>query len=204
MDFSTIFNGESLTLEQFNERTASMKLADLSTGDYVAKGKAEDYKGKVKALEAQIAERDNTIAALEQAKGNAEAIQAELDKYRQAEAERTRKEQEAQADAILTRVAEEAIADKKFVNDYTRDHFVQAIKTALNDPANRGKGSAELFAEMTKDATGIFVNPQQELLKIAPVGGKNQHYTHEQIRAMTPDEINANFDAIKASLKGES
>lgn len=57
---------------------------------------------------------------------------------------------------------------------------------------------------MTKDATGIFVNPQQEPLKIAPVGGKNQHYTHEQIRAMTPDEINANFDAIKASLKGES
>lgn len=39
MDFTEIFKGESLTLEQFTERTAEMKLADLSTGDYVAKGK---------------------------------------------------------------------------------------------------------------------------------------------------------------------
>lgn len=201
MDFAEIFGDKSLTLEQFTERTASMKLADLSTGEYVAKGK---YDSDLKKARDELKTAKETIATLEANKGDTEALQAELDKYKQAEAERSRKEQEAQADAILTRVAEEAVADKKFVNDYTRDHFVQAIKTALNDPANRGKGAAELFAEMTKDATGIFVNPQQEPLKIAPVGGKNQHYTHEQIRAMTPDEINANFDAIKASLKGES
>lgn len=204
MDFSTIFNGESLTLEQFNERTASMKLADLSTGDYVAKGKADKDRDKIKALEAQLAERDSTIKALEQAKGDAEAMQAELDKYKAAEAERAAAEEAAKTDAILTKAAESALEGKDFVNDFTRQHFVTALKTALSDPANRGKGAAELFAEMTKDATGIFVNPQQEPLKIAPVGGKNQHYTHEQIRAMTPDEINANFDAIKASLKGES
>ena len=42
MDFTSIFNGEALTLEQFTEKTKAMKLADLSGGEYVAKGKYEE------------------------------------------------------------------------------------------------------------------------------------------------------------------
>ena len=33
MDFTEIFKGASLTLEQFTERTKEMKLADLSGGE---------------------------------------------------------------------------------------------------------------------------------------------------------------------------
>lgn len=171
MDFSAIFNGESLTFEQFQEKTKDMKLADLSTGEYVAKGKSDDYKAKVKSLESQIAERDRTIEALEKAKGDAAAIQEELDKYKRAEEERTRKEQEAKADAILTRAAEEAISGKEFVNAFTRDHFVDALKKALADPANQGRGASEIYAEMTKDVDGIYKNPQQDPVKIPPVSG---------------------------------
>lgn len=177
MDFSEVFGGESLTLEQFTERTKDMKLADLSTGDYVAKGKADKDKDKIKTLETQLAERDSTIKALEQAKGDTQAMQAELDKYRQAEADRKAAEEAAKTDAILTEAAEKALEGKDFVNDFTRQHFVNALKTALNDPANRGKGASELFAEMTKDTDGIFKNPQQELMQIARVdtnGGANE------------------------------
>ena len=43
MDFKSIFNGESLTLEQFLEKTKGMKLADLSGGEYVPRDTAEGF-----------------------------------------------------------------------------------------------------------------------------------------------------------------
>ena len=64
MDFTSIFNGESLTLAQFNEKTKGMKLADLSTGEYVAKGKDKEQKEEIESLKQQLAEKDEAISNL--------------------------------------------------------------------------------------------------------------------------------------------
>ena len=169
MDFTSIFNGEALTLAQFNEKTKGMKLADLSTGEYVAKGKNKEQKEEIEFLKRQLAEKDETISNLEKAKGDSAAVQAELEKYKQAEAERAKQEKEAQMDAILTQTAESALEGREFVNEYTRAHFLGELKKAIQDPANKGKKPADLFADMTKDVDGIFRNPQHEPLKIAGV-----------------------------------
>lgn len=169
MDFTSIFNGEALTLAQFNEKTKEMKLADLSTGEYVAKGKDKEQKEEIEFLKRQLAEKDETISNLEKAKGDSAAVQAELEKYKQAEAERAKQEKEAQMDAILTQTAESALEGREFVNEYTRAHFLGELKKAIQDPANKGKKPADLFADMTKDVDGIFRNPQHEPLKIAGV-----------------------------------
>lgn len=169
MDFTSIFNGEALTLAQFNEKTNGMKLADLSTGEYVAKGKDKEQKEEIEFLKRQLAEKDETISNLEKAKGDSAAVQAELEKYKQAEAERAKQEKEAQMDAILTQTAESALEGREFVNEYTRAHFLGELKKAIQDPANKGKKPADLFADMTKDVDGIFRNPQHEPLKIAGV-----------------------------------
>lgn len=169
MDFTSIFDGKSLTLEEFQAKTKDMKLADLSSGEYVAKGKFEDQQRKIGELEKQISEKDTTIANMEKANGNIEAIQKELDGYKEAEATRKKAEREAQADQILTAAAEQALEGKEFINDYTRAHFVAELKKAIADPANKGKSPAKLFEAMTKDADGIFRNPQQEPLKIPKV-----------------------------------
>ena len=169
MDFTSIFNGEALTLAQFNEKTKGMKLADLSTGEYVAKGKDKEQKEEIEFLKRQLAEKDETISNLEKAKGDSAAVQAELEKYKQAEAERAKQEKEAQMDAILTQTAESALEGREFVNEYTRAHFLGELKKAIQDPANKGKKPADLFAGMTKDVDGIFRNPQHEPLKIAGV-----------------------------------
>ena len=87
----------------------------------------------------------------------------------QAEAERAKQEKEAQMDAILTQTAESALEGREFVNEYTRAHFLGELKKAIQDPANKGKKPADLFADMTKDVDGIFRNPQHEPLKIAGV-----------------------------------
>ena len=169
MDFTSIFNGEALTLAQFNEKTKGMKLADLSTGEYVAKGKDKEQKEEIEFLKRQLAEKDETISNLEKAKGDSAAVQAELEKYKQAEAERAKQEKEAQMDAILTQTAESALEGREFVNEYTRAHFLGELKKAIQDPANKGKKPADLFADMTKDVDGIFRNPQHEPLTIAGV-----------------------------------
>ena len=156
MDFTSIFNGEALTLAQFNEKTKGMKLADLSTGEYVEKGKDDKQKKDIESLKQQIAEKDETIANLEKAKGDADSMQKELDRYKQAEADREKAEKEAQMDAILTQTAESALEGREFVNDYTRTYFLGELKKAIQDPAN-------------KDVDGVFKNPQHEPLKIAGV-----------------------------------
>ena len=166
MDFTSIFDGKSLTLEEFQAKTKDMKLADLSGGEYVAKGKFSDQAKELESLQTQLAEKDQTIAGLEKAGGDTKKMAEELEKYKQAEAERKRAEKEAEADQILTAAAEQALEGKEFINDYTRAHFVAELKKAIAAPENKGKSPSKLFEAMTKDADGIFKNPQQEPLKI--------------------------------------
>lgn len=86
---------KDITDEQLNG------LMDLNSRDIgKAKGKSDDQKAELESLRTQLAEKDETIANLEKAKGDAATIQAELDKYKQAEAERAKAEKEAQMDAI--------------------------------------------------------------------------------------------------------
>lgn len=200
MDFSSIFNGESLTLEQFNERTASLKLADLSTGEYVAKGK---YDADVKKARDDLKNARETISALEANKGDMDTLQAELDKYKKAEEARTKAEQEAQARAATLERFKAAKGDKEFSSEYAESGVLEAFSKALADPANTGKGDAELFAALTQDAVGLFKNPQQEQVVIRGVNHQGGTvYTADQIRKMTPDEINKNWADVSASLKG--
>lgn len=168
MDFTEIFNGESLTLEQFTERTKDMKLADLSTGEYVAKGK---YDSDLKKARDDLKAAKETISTLEANKGDMDALQAELDKYRQADEARQKAEQEAAAHKAMEDRFNAVLGDKQFANELVRNGTMDAFFRALNDPANTGKGDKELFDALTKDAAGIWKNPQQETVKVPGVTG---------------------------------
>lgn len=168
MDLTEIFKGESLTLEQFNERTKDMKLADLSTGEYVARGK---YEADVKKARDELNTAKDTIATLEANKGDNEALQAELDKYKQADEARQKAEQEAAAHKAMEDRFNAVLGDKQFANGLVRNGAMDAFSRALNDPANTGKGDKELFDALTKDAAGIWKNPQQEPVKVPGVTG---------------------------------
>lgn len=168
MDFTEIFNGESLTLEQFNERTAEMKLADLATGDYVAKGK---YDSDLKKARDDLKTAKDTIATLEANKGDIDTLQAELEKYRQADEARQKAEQEAAAQKALEDRFDAVVNGKEFANSLVRNGTLAEFSRALNDPANTGKGDKELFDALTKDAAGIWKNPQKETVKVPGVTG---------------------------------
>lgn len=181
------------------------KLLDINSRDIgKAKGDADKYKEEIASLKQQIADKDTAIAEMEKAKGDAEKIQAELDKYKQAEADRQAAEKAAEEDRILTEAVTTAIGDKEFVNDMTKNGYIAEVKRALADPANKGKGAAEIFESLTKDVEGIFKNPQQTKVTVPPASGagNGQTFTREQIQNMSPKEINENWDNIKNSLKG--
>lgn len=168
MDFTEIFNGESLTLEQFTERTANMKLADLSTGEYVAKGK---YEADVKKAKDELKTAKETISTLEANKGDMETLQAELDKYRQADEARQKAEQEAAAHAALVDRFNKVKGERQFSSEYAESGLLDAFNKAVSDPSNTGKGDKELFDALTKDVAGIWKNPQQEPVKVPGVTG---------------------------------
>lgn len=199
MDFTSIFNGESLTLEQFTERTAEMKLADLATGDYVAKGK---YDSDLKKARDELKTAKDTITTMEANKGDTEALQAELDKYKQADEARQKAEQEAQEYAALVERFNKVKGEREFSSPYAESGVMDAFRQAIANPANTGKGDNELFDALTKDAA-VWKNPQQVKVKIQSVENHiGTTYTREQIRAMTPEQINANWADVSASLKG--
>lgn len=168
MDFTEIFKGESLTLEQFNERTSGMKLADLTSGEYVAKGK---YDSDLKKSRDELKTAKDTISTLEANKGDMDALQAELDKYKQADEARQKAEQEAAAHAALVERFGKVKGDREFSSQFAESGLLDAFNKAISDPANTGKGDKELFDALTKDAAGIWKNPQQEPVKVPGVTG---------------------------------
>lgn len=200
MDFTEIFKGESLTLEQFNERTASMKLADLSTGEYVAKGK---YDSDIKKERDKAKEAAETIKQLQESMGDVDGMKAKLEEYQKADEARQKAEQDAAAQKALEDRFDAVVNGKEFANSLVRNGTLAEFSRALNDPANTGKGDKELFDALTKDASGIWKNPQQEQVVIRGVNNQGGTiYTADQIRKMTPDEINKNWADVSASLKG--
>ena len=168
MDFTEIFKGESLTLEQFTERTKEMKLADLTSGEYVAKGK---YDSDIKKERDKAKEAAETIKQLQESMGDVDGMKAKLEEYQKADEARQKAEQEAAAHAALVERFGKVKGDREFSSKFAEAGLLDEFNKAINDPANTGKGDKELFDALTKDAAGLFKNPQQEPVKVPGVTG---------------------------------
>ena len=166
MDFTDIFNGESITLEQFNERTKEMKLADLTSGEYVAKGK---YDADLKKEREKAKEAEETIKQLQENMGDVDGMKAKLEEYQKADEARQKAEQEAAEKAALFERFNKVKGERQFSSDYAETGVIEAFRKAISDPANIGKGDVELFDTLTKNAAGLFKNPQQETVTIPGV-----------------------------------
>ena len=126
-----------------------------------------EYGKQVQGLKEQIEENKSTISDLKTQMENApksdemENLKNTIASMEAKEQERLANEKALEEDKIVTNNIIQAIGDKKFVNEFTKDAIVKEIKLALNDDANKGKSTKDLFDEITKDKTDIFVNPNQ-------------------------------------------
>lgn len=113
-----IFGKESLSYEQLEAKLAEkkMKLADLSTGDYVGKGKYEEM----------LAERDNLKARLDEANGKLEGYDPEWQK-KAAQAENEAKQEMEKLRRGYT--IREQVSGIKFSSDAAKRSFISDLES---------------------------------------------------------------------------
>lgn len=122
----------------------------------------ENLESSKKELEEKITAYEKTISEFnEKSQDNADW------KLKYEELQTSIKEQEAkqkaeEEDKILTENINALFEGKTFTSEYARTGLLNDIKAGLNSPENKGKGIQELFDELTKDKTDIFVNPNQQ------------------------------------------
>ena len=103
----------------------------------------DDYKTKNE-------EYSTKIKDLEELSKNSQEIQKQLDEFKA-------KESNAKLDKDIMNI----IGDKKFTSDYAKNGLINDIKTELQKEENKNYGIQDIFNNLTKDRTDIFVNPNQ-------------------------------------------
>lgn len=136
------------TIEELNGKTAKLEAANA----------------RIAELEAQTGELGEQLKALDAEKGaNAEtvsALQAKVAEYEQAEADRKAKQEADEREAKFREAFDAAVGDRRFANDLVREAvFQRSIKAREADPV---KGYGDIIAEITKDVTGVWENPQAD------------------------------------------
>ena len=119
------------------------------------KNDKKDLEDKISTFETKINEFN------ENAKDNADWKQ----KYEELQTsikEQEAKKQAEEQDKLLTDNINLLFEGKTFTSDYARNGLMADIKDGLNKPENKGKGIQDLFNELTKDKTDIFVSPNQQ------------------------------------------
>ena len=165
--------GDSVTEDMINA-ILNANSADIGR----AKQGADALNQTIADLTAQLETARATIATLEGNAANAEAISAELEKYRTAERERTEAETQMRSrfDAVT--------AETKFVNELTRDGIFAQFRKAITDTVNAGKGDAAVLADLINGKTDLLVNPNPAVNIPGAAPLNNQQLTVEAFKAM--------------------
>lgn len=90
-----------------------------------------------------------------------ENLKNQVAEYEKQEATRVEKEKAAKIEETLNNNILAVFGDKKFSSDYAKNGLLNDIKTELKKEENQGKGIKDIFDDLTKDRTDIFVNPNQ-------------------------------------------
>ena len=143
-DISKIFEGAT--------EAQISALLDINSRD-IGRAKADGEKLQTELTAAQDAlkKANDTITQLEAHKGDVEKLQSEIDRYRQADADRAEAERQAAARAELEKRFNAVTGDRKFIHEFVRKGVMEDFGKALADKANRGKSDAEVFSALTKD-----------------------------------------------------
>lgn len=155
--------------------------------------------GKVSEITHERDELVKKIETLEKSGGNAAKVQADFDAYK----EQIKKEK---ADALdisdLLEIAKEAgVQRESFRSMISRDFDKAQIQRG--DDGKITNRDALLEAVKTKYTDCIGVKETGGTPPVTPPTAPGGTYTREQIAKMTPAEINKNWAAVQAALKGD-
>ena len=173
-------------------------------GDTVTALKAEidEAKQGASGLDAVTKERDRykaDLEALQKTSGDAAKVQAEYDAYKaQVEKDKTAAKKGAALDAVLK---EAGVERESFRTQLGKGWDMDTIE--LED--GKVKDKAALISRIKADYPDFIGTSHTEGTKpLTPLHGDNgKTYTREQLKGLSAEEINANWAAVQAALKGE-
>lgn len=136
---------EDMTLADIEKAIATMKLADLSSGEYVSKGKLTDYETRMKKAEKALADK-----LTEEEKAQIELAKKE-EYYKQLEKENNRNK-------YLAKLGK-SIKDEKVLNEVANLYAEGDFSTAI-DKQNEYLAKYDSEREKTIRAELLKTNPQ--------------------------------------------
>ncbi len=167
---------------------------------FIPKDKYNEVAEAKKKLEADIQERDNQLEQLKNAAGNSEELKAQIEQL-QAENQKAAEEWQAKmAQMQLDFALERALTTARAKNPKAVKALLDMEKVKLDGDQLLGlddqlkalqQSDPYLFGDSGKVGGGT--NP-------ANASNQTQVFTREQIRKMTPEEIDANWTAIMKQM----
>lgn len=166
------------------------------------KAEIDEAKQGASGLDAVTKERDRykaDLEALQKTSGDAAKVQAEYDAYKaQVEKDKTAAKKGAALDAVLKKAGVE------------RDSFRAQLRkgwdmdTVELEESGNVKDEAALLSRIKADYPDFIGTVNTEGTKpLTPPPGGSKTYTREQLKGLSAEEINANWGAVSAALKGE-
>ena len=166
------------------------------------KAEIDEAKQGASGLDAVTKERDRykaDLEALKQTSGDAAKVQADFDAYKaQVEKDKTAALKGAALDAVLK---EAGVERESFRAQLKKGWDMDTIE--LED--GKVKDKAALISRIKADYPDFIGTAHTEGTKpLTPLHGDNgKTYTREQLKGLSAEEINANWAAVQAALKGE-
>ena len=165
------------------------------------KAEIDEAKQGASGLDAVTKERDRykaDLEALQKTSGDAAKVQAEYDAYKaQVERDKT----EARKGAALDAVQKKAGVERESFRAQLRKGW-DMDTVELED--GKVKDKAALISRIKADYPDFIGKASTEgTPPAAPPAGGGKTYTREQLKGLSAEEINANWAAVQAALKGE-
>ena len=165
------------------------------------KAEIDEAKQGASGLDAITKERDRykaDLEALQKTSGDAAKVQADFDAYKaQVEKDKTAAQKGAALDAVLK---EAGVERESFRTQLGKGWDMDTIE--LED--GKVKDKAALISRIKAEYPDFIGKASTEgTPPAAPPAGGGKTYTREQLKGLSAEEINANWAAVQAALKGE-
>ena len=169
----------------------------------------EQKDARISELEGQVSAMGQKVNELEQSGGENGAKVAELQKqvaeFERKEADRQQAEEDAKKRMEFESVFSDALGGQEFANDLIRESvFDKAYRMHAENPAMKIE---DILQGITGDMAGVWKNPQRDPAKMPTTtkpgteGGKMAINSLDDLRGMSAETINANWDSIKPLLE---
>lgn len=183
-DINDILAGYGLTDEQVS--TICSEVVE----NYRSLGEVKQKDERITELRQQIEELNAKVAEAAESGQKVDELQSVIDDYKAKEEARLKDEEEkARRDSFAT-VFDTALDGKEFANELMRETVFEKVYAMCQSDA--GVGAKEALESVTKDVSGVWVNPQNDVRKMPGAG---------TVGNMTPDK-NASKRAFASLLFG--